>query len=128
MKLYNSRTRQIEEFKSLVPGEVKMYSCGPTVYDYVHVGNLRAYIFADILKKSLEFLNYKVTHVMNITDFGHLKGDSDDGEDKMSVGLKRENLPRTLEGMKMLADKYTNIFFEDIKKVNIKVQAQTQKT
>jgi len=120
MKLYNSRTRKIEELKSLVPGEIKMYSCGPTVYDHVHIGNIRAFIFADLLRKSLEFSNYKVTQVMNITDFGHLKGDSDDGEDKMSLGLKRENLPRTIDGMKNLADKYTQIFFEDIKKVNIK--------
>ncbi len=119
MKLYNSRTRKIEEFKSLIPNEVKMYSCGPTVYDHAHLGNIRAFIFADLLRKSLKFSGYEVTQVMNITDFGHLKGDGDDGEDKMSVGLKRENLLRTLEGMKALADKYTNIFFEDIKKVNI---------
>lgn len=120
MKLYNSRTRKIEEFKSLEEGKVKMYSCGPTVYDHAHLGNIRAFIFADLLRKSLEFSGLEVTQVMNITDFGHLKGDGDDGEDKMSLGLKRENLPRTLEGMKALADKYTNIFFEDIKKVNIK--------
>lgn len=120
MKLYNSRTKKIEEFKSITPGIVKMYSCGPTVYDHIHIGNIRAFIFADIIRKSLEFLNYKVTHIMNITDFGHLKGDGDDGEDKMSVGLKRENLPRTLQGMKSLADKYTDIFLKDIKKVNVK--------
>jgi cysteinyl-tRNA synthetase len=120
MKLYNSRTRKIEEFTSLTPGIVKMYSCGPTVYDHAHIGNIRAFIFADILRKTLESIGYKVTQIMNITDFGHLKGDGDDGEDKMSLGLKRENFPRTMEGMKMLADKYTNLFFEDIKKVNIK--------
>jgi cysteinyl-tRNA synthetase len=120
MRLYNTRTRKIEEFKSLVPGEVKMYSCGPTVYDHVHLGNIRAFIFADLLRKTFEFFDYKVTQIMNITDFGHLKGDADDTEDKMSEGLRREGLPRTLEGMKILADKYTNIFFEDIKKVNIR--------
>lgn len=119
MKLYNSRTRQIEGFKPLVEGKVKMYSCGPTVYDHAHIGNIRAFIFADILRKSLIFAGFEVEQVMNITDFGHLKGDGDDGEDKMSLGLKRENLPRTLLGMKTLADKYTDIFFEDIKKVNI---------
>jgi cysteinyl-tRNA synthetase len=97
-----------------------MYTCGPTVYDHAHIGNIRAFIFADLLRKSLEFEGFQVKQVVNITDFGHLKGDGDDGEDKMSLGLKRENLPRTLEGMKALADKYTNIFFEDIKKVNIK--------
>jgi cysteinyl-tRNA synthetase len=120
MKLYNSRTRKVEEFVPLVKGEVKMYTCGPTVYDHAHIGNLRAFIFADVLRKSLEFLGYKVIQVMNITDFGHLKGDADDTEDKMSEGLRRDGLPRTMEGMKMLADKYTNIFFEDSKKVNIK--------
>jgi cysteinyl-tRNA synthetase len=119
MKLYNSRTRKIEEFKSLQEGQVKMYTCGPTVYDHAHIGNIRAFIFADLLRKALEFSGYTVKQVMNITDFGHLKSDGDDGEDKMSLGLKRENLPRNLEGMKALADKYTNIFFEDIKKVNI---------
>lgn len=120
MKLYNSRSRKIEEFKSLQPNIVKMYSCGPTVYDHAHIGNIRAFIFADTLRKSLEFLNYQVTQVMNITDFGHLKGDGDDGEDKMSLGLKREKFPRTIDGMKMLADKYSNIFLDDITKVNIK--------
>ncbi len=119
MKLYNSLTRKIEAFESLVVHKVKMYSCGPTVYDFVHIGNLRAFIFADILKKSLELNNYNVTQIINITDFGHLVGDGDDGEDKMSEGLKRDNLPRTLEGMKTLADKYTNSFFKDIKKLNI---------
>lgn len=99
---------------------VKMYSCGPTVYDHIHVGNIRAFIFADTLRKALEFEGYVVKHIMNITDFGHLKGDGDDGEDKMSLGLKRENLPRTLNGMKALADKYTNVFLDDIGKVNIK--------
>ncbi len=120
MKLFNSRTRKIEEFESLTLGEIKMYSCGPTVYDYAHIGNLRAFIFADILRKSLELQNYKVTQVMNITDFGHLVGDGDNGEDKMSEGLKRENLPRSLEGMKTLADKYTTSFLDDINKLNIK--------
>lgn len=119
MKLYNSRTRKIEEFKSIEVDHVKMYSCGPTVYDYVHIGNLRAFTFADLLKKTLKFSGYNVRHVMNITDFGHLVGDTDDGEDKMSVGLKREGLPRTLEGMKKLADKYIEIFISDISKINI---------
>lgn len=120
MKLYNSRTRKIEEFKPLEDMLVKMYSCGPTVYDHAHIGNMRAFIFADLLKKALEFDGYTVKQIMNITDFGHLKGDGDDGEDKMSVGLKRERFPRSIEGMKMLADKYTNVFFDDIEKVNIK--------
>lgn len=119
MQLYNSRTRKIEEFKSLENSLVKMYSCGPTVYDHAHIGNLRAYVFVDLLKKTLIMNGYKVTHVMNITDFGHLVGDTDFGEDKMSEGLKRENLPRTLEGMKILADKYTEFFITDLQKMNI---------
>lgn len=119
MKLYNTRTRQIEEFISIEPGVVRMYSCGPTVYDSIHIGNLRAFTFADLLKRALIFEGYKVKQIMNITDFGHLVGDGDDGEDKMSVGLKREGFDRSLAGMKMLADKYTNVFLEDIKKLNI---------
>jgi hypothetical protein len=121
MKLYNSRFRIVEEFVSLEPGMVKMYSCGPTVYDYAHIGNIRAYVFVDLLKKTLQMDNYAVKHVINITDFGHLVGDSDDGEDKMSEGLKRENLPRTLEGMKTLADKYTKYFIEDLERMNIEM-------
>jgi cysteinyl-tRNA synthetase len=119
MKLYNTRTRKIEEFVSIEPGVVSMYSCGPTVYDSIHIGNLRAFTFADLLKRALMFEGYKVKQIMNITDFGHLVGDGDDGEDKMSVGLKREGFERSLAGMKMLADKYTNVFLEDIKKLNI---------
>jgi cysteinyl-tRNA synthetase len=119
MKLYNTRTRKIEEFVSIEPGVVSMYSCGPTVYDSIHIGNLRAFTFADLLKRALMSEGYKVKQIMNITDFGHLVGDGDDGEDKMSVGLKREGFDRSLAGMKMLADKYTNVFLEDIKKLNI---------
>lgn len=119
MKLYNTRTRKIEDFTPLEDGKVKMYSCGPTVYDSAHIGNLRYFTFADILKKVLILNGYSVDQIMNITDFGHLVGDGDDGEDKMSEGLRRENLPRTLDGMKSLADKYTNLFLDDIKKMNI---------
>ncbi len=119
MKLYNSRTRKIEEFKSLVEAQVKMYTCGPTVYNYAHIGNLRTYTLSDILYKTFIFLGYKVTHTMNITDFGHIVGDADSGEDKMSLGLKRENLPRTIEGMKQLADIYSKAFVEDMERVHI---------
>jgi cysteinyl-tRNA synthetase len=119
MKLYNTKTRQLEEFKSITPEVVKMYSCGPTVYDSIHVGNLRAFTFADILKRTLILNGYKVVHVMNITDFGHLVGDGDDGEDKMSVGLKREGLERSIAGMKSLADKYSQVFLEDTRKLNL---------
>ena len=91
MKIYNTLTKQIETFTPNEEGIVKLYTCGPTVYDYAHIGNLRTYIFEDILEKSLEYLGYDVIRAMNITDVGHLANDSDDGEDKMSKGAKREN-------------------------------------
>jgi len=86
MKLYNTLTRGVEEFVPRNGNIVKMYTCGPTVYHYAHIGNLRTYIMEDILEKSLNYLGYKVDRVMNITDVGHLTSDSDSGEDKM---LKR---------------------------------------
>ncbi len=89
MKLFNTLTRQVEEFVPLQQGEVKLYCCGPTVYDYAHIGNFRTYIWQDILRKTLEHAGYKVTHVMNITDVGHLTSDGDEGEDKMMVAAKR---------------------------------------
>ena len=85
MKIYNTLTRKVEEFVPNDPKEVKMYTCGPTVYSYAHIGNLRTYISEDILEKSLKFLGYDVERVMNITDVGHLVGDGDTGEDKMLV-------------------------------------------
>ena len=90
MKLYNTLTKQIEEFIPNEKGIVKMYTCGPTVYHFAHIGNLRTYIFEDILEKSLTYLGYKVDRVMNITDVGHLQSDGDVGEDKMLIGAKRE--------------------------------------
>ncbi len=121
MHLYNTRSRKIEEFKPLNEGILKMYSCGPTVYDFIHIGNIRSFMMADIIKKSFKYFGYTVDHVMNITDFGHLSGDSDDGEDKMMLGLKRENLPNSVEGMKKLADIYTEYFLQDIKKMNFEL-------
>jgi cysteinyl-tRNA synthetase len=88
--LYNSLTRKKEEFKPIKPGEVGLYTCGPTVYNYAHIGNLRTYIFEDILKRVLVYNGYAVKHVMNITDVGHLTGDRDMGEDKMEKGAARE--------------------------------------
>ena len=79
MKLYNTASRKIEEFKPLNPPNVAFYACGPTVYDYTHIGHLRTYVNNDVLKRTLMFLGYKVKHVMNITDVGHLTGDSDEG-------------------------------------------------
>ena len=83
MKLYNTASRKIEDFKPFNPSNVTFYACGPTVYDYTHIGHLRTYVNNDVLKRALGFLGYKVKHVMNITDVGHLTGDSDEGEDKM---------------------------------------------
>ena len=115
MKLYNTLSKKIEEFVPHEKNEVKMYTCGPTVYHYAHIGNLRTYIFEDILEKSLNYLGYNVKRVMNITDVGHLQSDSDTGEDKMLLGAKREN-----KTVYEIADFYTNEFFSDIKKLNIK--------
>ena len=84
--LYNSLTRSKMEFKPVRPGEVGLYTCGPTVYNFAHIGNLRTYIFEDILKRVLLYNGYRVKHVMNITDVGHLTGDRDMGEDKMEKG------------------------------------------
>lgn len=115
MKLYNSLTRNVEDFIPHVEGKVKMYTCGPTVYDYAHIGNLRTYIFEDILEKTLTFLGYDVTRCMNITDVGHLTSDSDSGDDKMLKGALREH-KTALE----IATFYTEAFKKDCRKLNIK--------
>lgn len=115
MKLYNTLTRKIEEFIPNEDNKVKMYTCGPTVYHFAHIGNLRSYIFEDILEKTLNFLGYDVTRCMNITDVGHLTSDSDSGEDKMLKGAKREH-KTVLE----IADYYTDMFKKDCDKLNIK--------
>ena len=114
MKIYNTLTRKIEDFKSIKPNFVGMYTCGPTVYHYAHIGNLRTYIFEDILEKTLKFIGYDVKRVMNITDVGHLSSDSDTGEDKMLKGAKREN-----KSVLEIADYYTKAFMEDVKKLNV---------
>ena len=115
MKLYNTLNRKIEEFIPKDKKDVKMYTCGPTVYHYAHIGNLRTYITEDVIEKSLNYLGYKVNRVMNITDVGHLTSDSDSGEDKMIKGAKREN-----KSVLEIADMYTEAFKEDCKKLNIK--------
>lgn len=114
MKLYNSMSRSIEPFEPFEPGKVSMYTCGPTVYNYAHIGNLRTYIHEDVLEKSLRYLGYNVKRVMNITDVGHLESDADDGEDKMLKGAQREN-----KTVWQVAEFYTQAFFEDCKKLNI---------
>ncbi|MBE0450360.1 MAG: cysteine--tRNA ligase [Clostridia bacterium] len=114
MKLYNSMSRSIEPFEPFEPGKVSMYTCGPTVYNYAHIGNLRTYIHEDVLEKSLRYLGYDVKRVMNITDVGHLESDADDGEDKMLKGAQREN-----KTVWQVAEFYTQAFFEDCKKLKI---------
>ena len=115
MQLYNSATRKKEEFKTHTPGHVEMYTCGPTVYHFAHIGNLRSYIMEDVLEKYLRYAGYDVNRVMNITDVGHLTSDADEGEDKMLKGAKREN-----KTVMDIAKFYTDAFFEDCKKLNIK--------
>lgn len=115
MYLYNTATRKKEEFIPRFEGKVSMYTCGPTVYHYAHIGNLRSYIMEDILEKYLRFTRYDVKRVMNITDVGHLTSDGDTGDDKMLKGAKREK-----KTVMEIAQFYTDAFFEDCKKLNIK--------
>ena len=115
MKLYNTLTKKVEEFVPNDEKTVKMYTCGPTVYHYAHIGNLRTYIFEDILEKGLEYLGYDVVRVMNITDVGHMTGDGDTGDDKMEKGALREG-----KTVYEIADFYTKAFFNDTDKLNIK--------
>ena len=115
LSLYNTLTRKKEFFKPLKGNEVRMYTCGPTVYDYAHIGNMRAYLFEDLLRMVIEFSGYKVVHVMNITDVGHLTSDADTGEDKMEVGAKRENKTAW-----QIADFYTKSFLQDMERLHIK--------
>ena len=115
MKLYNTLTKTVEDFIPHEEGKVKMYTCGPTVYHFAHIGNLRTYIMEDTLEKFLRFSGYDVTRVMNVTDVGHLTSDGDTGEDKMLKGAKREK-KTVLE----IAEFYKDAFFADCKKLNIK--------
>ena len=115
MQLYNTASRKKEEFVPRFEGKVSMYTCGPTVYHYAHIGNLRSYIMEDVLEKYLRFIGYDVKRVMNITDVGHLTSDGDTGDDKMLKGAKREH-----KTVMEIAEFYTNAFFEDCKKLNIK--------
>lgn len=124
LKLFNTLTGKKEEFKPIESGEVGLYNCGPTVYNFAHIGNLRAYVFTDILRRTLEWNGYKVKQVMNITDVGHLTSDADSGEDKMTKALLREGLPITLEAMKEVGEKYTKAFIEDLKKLNIELPSE----
>ena len=115
MRVYNTMSRRVEEFVPIEEGRVSMYCCGPTVYNYAHIGNLRTYIFEDILHRTLESAGYKVTHVMNITDVGHLTGDGDEGEDKMQKSARE-----TGRSVWDIAEFYTKAFFKDEAALNIR--------
>lgn len=114
IKLYNTLTRQKEDFVPLHGNEVRIYSCGPTVYSYAHIGNFRTYVFVDNLRRVLEYNGYTLKHVMNITDVGHLESDGDEGEDKMEKAAKKEK-----KSPYEIAKFYTDAFFVDMKKLNI---------
>ncbi len=114
LQLFNTRTRRKETFNPIIPGAVGLYTCGPTVYNYAHIGNLRTFLFEDILKRVLLFNGYKVKHVMNITDVGHLTGDRDMGEDKLEKGARREG-----RSAWDIAAYYTEAFKRDIRRLNI---------
>lgn len=121
MKIYNTLSKSLEEFKSH-DDVVKIYTCGPTVYNYSHIGNLRTYIFEDILEKGMEYLGYTVKRVMNITDVGHMTSDADTGEDKMQKGAIREG-----KTVYEIAQFYTDAFFRDTSKLNIRKPAIVSK-
>ncbi len=115
MRLYNTLTKKVEEFIPHEEGKIKMYTCGPTVYHYQHIGNLRSYIVEDVFEKTFKYLGYEVTRCMNITDVGHLKSDGDTGEDKMVIAMEREH-----KTSKEIAKFYTDEFKKDCKLVNVR--------
>ena len=114
LKLYNTLTRKKEIFKPIKKNQADIYTCGPTVYWYQHIGNLRTYIFSDILKRVLLYNDYKVKHIINVTDVGHLTSDADTGEDKIEKAAKKEG-----KKAQEIADYYLKIFKDDFKKLNI---------
>ena len=115
LRLFDTYTRRVRHFEPLRPPEVSLYTCGPTVYDYAHLGNLRTYIFEDLVRRVLEFNGYRVTHVMNLTDVGHLVSDADTGEDKMEKGSRR-----TGKSAWEIAEFYTQVFKDDLGRLNIR--------
>lgn len=121
VQFYNTLTRTKELFSPIDQKKVRMYTCGPTVYNYTHIGNLRAYVFVDILRRTLKYSGFKVKQIMNITDIGHLSSDADSGEDKMTKGLLREGKQLTLKNMRWLAEFYAEKFKEDLKMLNIEI-------
>ncbi len=119
LRLFNSLTRKLEEFQPVHAGEARVYSCGPTVYNYPHIGNMRAYVFADVLGRTLTFKGYALTHVINITDVGHLTDDADAGEDKMEKMARAE-----ARSIWDIARHYTQAYWEDVKALNIRQPAR----
>jgi cysteinyl-tRNA synthetase len=119
LKLFNTLSRKKEEFKPIKKGEVGLYCCGPTVYWHQHIGNLRTYLFEDVLKRILLYNRLKVKHVINVTDVGHLTSDADEGEDKLVKALKREGLPLNKESMLKLANMYWEEFKQDFERLHI---------
>lgn len=115
LKLFNTLSKELDEFKPVREDAVRMYNCGPTVYNYVHIGNLRSYVFADVLRRYLEYTGYIVKQVVNITDVGHLTSDADEGEDKMLVAAKKEK-----KGPWEISKFYAEKYFEDLDKLNIR--------
>jgi len=119
LRLFNSLTRQLEDFRPVHPGEARVYSCGPTVYNYPHIGNMRAYVFADVLGRTLSFKGYKLTHVINITDVGHLTDDADAGQDKLEKAAAQ-----SAQSIWDIAQHYTQAYWADIKALNIRQPAE----
>ncbi|MBT9175692.1 MAG: Cysteine--tRNA ligase [candidate division WS2 bacterium] len=114
LRIYNTLTKKKELFRPIKDKKVGLYSCGPTVYNFAHIGNLRTYIFVDILKRTLTYFGYSVKHVMNITDVGHLTSDADEGEDKLEMGAKREH-----KSVWKIAHFYERAFKKDIARLNV---------
>ncbi len=119
LKLFNSLTRQLEPFQPVHPGEARVYTCGPTVYNYPHIGNMRAYVFADVLGRTLSWKGYKLTHIINITDVGHLTDDADAGEDKMEKMAAEK-----AQSIWDIAKHYTEAYWADVKALNIRQPAK----
>jgi cysteinyl-tRNA synthetase len=114
LRLYNSLTRQLGVFEAVKDNHVRVYTCGPTVYNYAHIGNLRAYIFADTLRRTLQWKGYDVTHVINITDVGHLTSDADTGEDKVELAARAAH-----RSAYEITENYTSAFFSDLGDLNV---------
>jgi len=121
LRLHNTLTGTLERFEPLQSGAVRMYNCGPTVYDFVHIGNLRSYVFVDTLRRTFEYEGFQVKQVMNITDIGHLQSDADEGEDKMVLALRRQGYEETLENLYAVGTTYADAFKQDLLKLNVEM-------